>query len=95
MGRGIHAVGDMVKLKADLFRRAETNEICKIIGILPSDHGEVQYRVRLGGETFERRVLASDIEAPETAPPRPASVPRPTPGSNEPWLKPMTIRTKK
>jgi hypothetical protein len=87
MGRGIYAVGDMVKLKADLFRRAETNEICKIVGILPSDHGEVQYRVRL--------VLASDIEAPETAPPRPASVPRPTPGSNEPWLKPMTIRTKK
>lgn len=95
MGRGIYAIGDTVKLKADLFRRAGNNETCRIIGILPSDHGEVQYRVRLGSETCERRILASDIEASETAATRPVSGPRPATGGKEPWFKPSSIRIRK
>lgn len=66
MSRAIYAVGDKVKLKPTLFRRKETGSACRIIGVLPSDHGEAQYRVRLGDEVFERRILASDIDAPES-----------------------------
>jgi hypothetical protein len=95
MSRAIYAVGDTVRLKADLFRRADGGGICRIAGILPSDHGEAQYRVRLGNETFERRILASDIEASEAVSGRSATGSRPSLGGKEPWLKPSTIRTRK
>ena len=95
MGRAIYAIGDTVKLKADLFRRASSQGTGRIVGILPSDHGEVQYRIRLGEETYERRILASDIEAPDTVATRPVSVPRSPSGGNEPWFKPSSIRVKK
>ncbi|RFZ83637.1 cold-shock protein [Shinella sp. WSJ-2] len=95
MSRAIYAVGDTVKLKPNILRRAETAPICRIIGILPADHGETQYRVRLGNETFERRILASDIETPETRIPQPSGMAPSSAGRNEPWLKPVSIRTKK
>lgn len=95
MSRAIYAVGDTVKLKSDLFRRAESNGICRIVGILPSDHGEAQYRVRFGSETFERRILASDIEAADNATTRPATGHRSSSGGKEPWVKPTSIRIKK
>lgn len=95
MSRAIYAVGDTVKLKSDLFRRAESNGICRILGILPSERGEAQYRVRFGSETFERRILASDIEAAEKVTTRPATGHRPTSGGKEPWVKPSSIRVKK
>lgn len=95
MHRKNYAVGDAVKLKADLFRRAAGNESCRIVAILPADHGETQYRVRIGDETCERRILASDIEAPEAAVRRLSGEPRPPAGSREPWLKASSIRIKK
>ena len=100
MSRAIYAVGDTVWLKPNILRRAETTTSCQIIGILPADHGEAQYRIRLGDETFERRVLASDIETPEISGPRTKGV-QPggngpsSAGRNEPWFKPSSIRTKK
>lgn len=65
MSRAIYAVGDTIKLKPNILRRGEAASTCQIIGILPIDHGEAQYRVRLSNETFERRILASEIETPE------------------------------
>lgn len=95
MSRAIYAVGDTVKLKPNILRRTETASTCRIIGVLPADHGEAQYRVRLGTETFERRILASDIEAPETKVPEPSGKAPSSVGRNEPWLKPASIRTKR
>jgi hypothetical protein len=95
MSRAIYAVGDSVKLKPNILRRAETTSTCQIIGILPSDHGEAQYRVRLGNETFERRILASDIDTPETKMSQPAGKAPSSAGDNGPWLKPSSIRTRK
>ena len=95
MSRVIYAVGDTVRLKPDLFRRAEGSGICRIAGILPSDHGEVQYRVRLGNETFERRILASDIDTPEMKASQAVGEAPSHASRNEPWLKPASIRTKK
>ncbi len=95
MNRAIYAVGDTVKLKPNVLRRTETDSTCQIIGILPSDHGEAQYRVRLGNETFERRILASDIDTPEIKAPQPVGKTPSSTGRNEPWLKPSSIRTKK
>ena len=95
MSRVIYAVGDTVRLKPDLFRRTEGGGICRIAGILPSDHGEVRYRVRLGNETCERRILASDIEAAEAVTARSAAGAHTSAGGKEPWFKPSTIRTRK
>jgi hypothetical protein len=89
----IYAVGDTVTLKADLFRTADSDRLCRIVGRLPSDHGEVQYRVRLGNETHERRVVASDIEA--TAAAEAEDGPLASPTGREPWFKPSSIRITK
>ena len=96
MSRKRFAVGDTVTLKADLFRTADGERVCRVVGLLPSDHGEAQYRVRLGNETCERRIVASDIEAPEVVVTRNgnggASA---SPKGNEPWFKPSSIRINK
>ena len=94
MSRAIYAVGDTVKLKQTILRRTEATG--QIIGILPNDHGEAQYRIRLGNETFERRILASDIDMPEIKASRqPAGKTPSSAGRNEPWFKPSSIRTRK
>ncbi|MEW9616749.1 cold-shock protein [Shinella sp. S4-D37] len=95
MSQTVYAVGDMVKLKPDLFRRAEGNRPCRIVGVLPSDHGEIQYRVHLGNEKFERRILASDIEEQESAAARPSPAPRRSESNKEPWFKASSIRISK
>jgi hypothetical protein len=95
MTKKSYAVGDMVMLRPSLFRAADSNRACKIVSILPADHGEVQYRVRFGDETHERRVVASDIEVSEKVADQRlghASPERPAGGS---WLKPASIRIRK
>ena len=69
MSRKSYAVGDHVVLKAGLSRATTGTRTCRIVGVLPADHGEVQYRVRLENENFERRVVHSDIDVEETAAP--------------------------
>lgn len=91
MSRNIYAVGDAVTLKDGVLRTVDKDRVWKIVGILPSDHGEAQYRVRLGGEAHERRIVASDIEAASGHEDDPSPVSR----SGEPWLKPSSIRIHK
>lgn len=95
MSRKVYAIGDTVTLKADLFRSMDGERLCRIVGVLPSDHGEAQYRIRLGGENHERRIVGSDIEAPETATPKKGAGALPAPHRNEPWFKPSSIRIHK
>lgn len=96
MSRKTYAIGDPVVLKAGLSRKIADERTCRIVGVLPNDHGEVQYRIRLDGETFERRIVQSDIDAEETAAP---SAKRAAPvsiaGKSSPWLKPLNIRSGK
>ena len=91
MSRKTYAIGDDVVLKAGLSRTATDERTCRIVGVLPADHGEVQYRVRVGDENFERRIVHSDIDTDEAATP---SRPSKTVAVAErgPWLKPSSIR---
>jgi hypothetical protein len=95
MSRKRFAIGDTVTLKADLFRSADSERVCRVVGVLPSDHGEAQYRVRLGNETFERRIVASDIEATDTVEIRSGGSVSVSSKGGEPWLKPSSIRVNK
>lgn len=92
MSRNHYAVGDTVTLKVSLLRAANSDRLCRIVGLLPSDHGEAQYRVRLGNETNERRIVASDIEEMETATPRAPRQQTFSAKAGEPWFKPSSIR---
>lgn len=92
MGRKSYSIGDVVVLKAGLTRVVTADRICAIVGILPSDHGEAQYRVRFDGETFERRIVATDIECIETVS---AGQRTPIVGTGGPWLKSSGIRLRK
>ena len=95
MSRNVYAIGDAVKLKTDQRRPADGERTCRIVAVLPSDRGEVQYRVRVGDEPHERRVLASDIEAPDTPRGTSPKTPSSHAGGTEPWFKASSIRTKK
>ncbi|MCR6500878.1 cold-shock protein [Shinella sp. CPCC 101442] len=96
MSRKTYAIGDRVVIKAGLLRQASGERTCRIVGVLPADHGEVQYRVRLEGENFERRIVQSDIDADETAAPSSRkTVAASVPGNGSPWLKPLTTRNGK
>lgn len=95
MSRKTYTIGDKITLKAGLFRLLDSDRICSIVGILPSDHGEAQFRVRLGNETYERRIVASDIEMSESAPLRGEKSPSAPKKTGEPWFKPSSIRTTK
>ena len=95
MSHSPYAVGDTVTLKADLFRSADGNRTCRILGLLPADHGEAQYRVRVGSEACERRIVASDIEmsdAPSGKGRDDGARDRPESGA---WFKPSSIRIRK
>ena len=93
MSRKSYAVGDHVVLKAGLSRATTGTRACRIVGVLPADHGEVQYRVRLENENFERRVVHSDIDAEETAAPTTRKAAAAENARKEgPWLTPSSIR---
>lgn len=91
MTRRICAVGDLVTVRADFTKLAPAVRTCRIIGVLPADHGETQYRVRFDGENFERRIVASDVETTEAASPIEEGPSRRI-ATGEPWLKPSRIR---
>lgn len=94
MSRKSYAIGDQVLLKAGQPRSTASERTCRIVGILPADHGEVQYRVRLENENFERRIVQSDIDTEQNAAParrNTGTTETARPGS--PWLKPLTIRS--
>ena len=96
MSRKTYAIGDHVALKAGLSRSTTGERTCRIVGVLPVDHGEVQYRVRLEGENFERRIVHSDIDADETATPAARkTAATETVHKGGAWLKPSSIRIAK
>jgi len=89
-----YAVGDNIVLKDGFVRTEATARTCKIAAVLPSDGSRPQYRVRFEGENFERRILESDIDINESAPPAP-SVAAVTDIQGGSWLKTSSIRVRK
>jgi hypothetical protein len=93
VGLKAYAIGDDVVLKAGLTRIATGDRRCRIVGLLPAaERGESQYRVRMGTENFERRIVQSDIDPDETT----VSAERNTATSSAPaggsWLNTSSIR---
>ncbi len=95
MSRKLYAVGDTVILKANLHAGLNGDRTCEIVGMLPADHGEAQYRVRLGDEKNERRIVASDIDDADTSasPNRPGFANSGSTGT--PWLTVSSIRVRR
>lgn len=95
MKANLHAVDDVIVLKASLMRTANGDRTCRIVGLLPAaDSGERQYRVRFGSENFERRILASDIDTSATTTLAEKEETSST-TTGGPWLRPGSIRVSK
>ena len=91
MKANAYVIGDNIVLKAGLTRVAAGDRTCRIVGLLPAvDRGENQYRVRFGGENFERRIVESDIDTSQTA--TSAAKSEPSTSSEGSWLKMSNIR---
>lgn len=97
MSRNRYSIGDTVKLKAGLKHAASEDRVCKVISLLPvADHGEPQYRVRMGIENFERRIVESDIDPEESALSTPSDTDSPSSGGDQkPWFKPLSTKSTK
>ncbi|GEO84253.1 MULTISPECIES: cold-shock protein [Alphaproteobacteria] len=84
-------VGDLVMLRDGISGNSRNRKACRIVTILPAEHGEPEYRVRFEAENFERRVTLSDIDGVQTssgAVERQHQATAPA----EPWLKLSLIR---
>ena len=90
----IYAVGDSIVLKDGFVRTEAAGRTCKIAAVLPSDGSRPQYRVRFETESFDRRILESDIDVAQSASPTPrADAVVDTQGGS--WLKTSSIRVRK
>lgn len=95
MGRPNYKVGDVIVLKSGLTRTAAAEKRCRIAGILPNDHGHVQYRVQFDAENFERRITETDIDTGKSpCEASPEAVAKLSDGVGS-WLKPSSIRVGK
>ncbi|WP_409527090.1 cold-shock protein [Rhizobium sp. P32RR-XVIII] len=94
MSKPNYKVGDFVVLKSGLTRTAAADRRCEVVGILPNDHGQAQYRVRFEAENFERRITALDIDASESPPGVADAQPIQT-SETGPWLKTFSTKMRK
>lgn len=82
-----YEIGNKVTLRASATQVVLSSRVGQIVGLLPADRGEARYRVQVEGETFERCVLATDIEHAEVAT---DDAPKAT--ATGPWLKPLSAK---
>jgi hypothetical protein len=88
------AVGDTIVLKDGFVRTDSTRRTCRISAVLPSDGGRAQYRVRFETESFDRRIVESDIDTNQSA----SSVPNNetvTVFETGSWLNASSIKVRK
>lgn len=64
---------------------------CRISAVLPSAHGQAQYRIRYENETFERRIVATDID-PERSRPTAQLEEAVSPEKGTSWLNPAAVK---
>ncbi|OWV97158.1 cold-shock protein [Rhizobium sp. R693] len=89
-----YAVGDSIVLKDGFVRTEVAGRTCKIAAVLPSEGSRPQYRVRFETENFDRRILESDIDLQQSAPPSPQTA-RVTDIQGGSWLKTSSLRVRK
>ncbi|WP_431323268.1 cold-shock protein [Rhizobium sp. YTU87027] len=89
-----YAVGDSIVLKDGFVRTETAGRTCKITAVLPSEGSRPQYRVRFEAENFDRRILESDIDLNQSAPPSPA-IAKVMDIQGGSWLKTSSIRVRK
>ncbi|GKX34877.1 MAG: hypothetical protein MnENMB40S_24950 [Rhizobiaceae bacterium MnEN-MB40S] len=89
-----YKAGDQVNLRANFAGVRSVQSLCRIVSVLPvSDWGEFQYKVRFENEKFDRRVLASDIEARISI--QPMAGQRSPESAEEGWLNASRIKVSK
>ncbi len=91
MSRLSYGVGDIIVLRSGLTRTAKADRRCKIVSVLPNDHGHAQYRVQLSTENFERRITEDDIDPAESPQPHLQETTTQVAEAG-PWLKPSNLK---
>jgi len=91
MRKSYPRVCDRVLLRDGISGTNRNRQACRIVTVLPAEHGEPEYRVRFEAENFERRITLSDIDGIETSSGTVEKQQQATVKA-EPWLKPSSIR---
>jgi len=70
MSKAAYGIGDYVFLVNGPLRTSRPAGEVRIVAQLPDADGQAQYRVQSKSETFERRIVATDIDAERSQTPR-------------------------
>jgi hypothetical protein len=73
MSKTVYGVGDCIFLINSPLRTSRPEGEFQIVARLPDTNGQAQYRVQSKSETFERRIVATDIDVERSQIPRAAS----------------------
>ncbi|MDQ0320903.1 hypothetical protein QO002_003041 [Pararhizobium capsulatum DSM 1112] len=86
--------GDTLVMRSGLTHSSMADRTCTVVGVLPSDYGRFQYRVRFEHENFERRVVEADVDIDETPTTSRGGQPREKTAApmGKSWLKPLTTK---
>ncbi|WP_075292298.1 hypothetical protein [Pararhizobium arenae] len=96
MPQARYSEGDRLVIRSGLTHMSRSNRTCRVLGVLPSDYGRIQYRVRFEHENFERRVVETDVDIEATG-----DLPNTAPASGDiastadyprSWLKPLSTK---
>jgi hypothetical protein len=70
MSKTVYGVGDDIFLVGGPLRIGRPEGECRIVARLPDASGLAQYRIQSKGETFERRIVETDIDFERSQAPR-------------------------
>ena len=90
-----YGVGDRIFLLSGPVRTGRAEGEFTIVACLPDVNGTAQYRVRSESETFERRIVASDIDTERSHKPGGGNAPRPVSESKGAWFRAASIKVSK
>lgn len=92
MTKTAYDVGDHVFLVSGPVRTGRPDGEFTIVARLPDVHGVVQYRVRSDSETFERRIIDTDIDAERSTKPGSRTHTSAAPSEKGAWFKAASIK---
>ncbi len=92
MTKTAYGIGDHVFLVNGPSQMSRPDGEFKIVACLPDVNGAAQYRVRSNVETFERRIVDSDIDAERSQRPHSGEQSPPASEPKGAWFKPAAIK---
>lgn len=95
MTRAAYGIGDRVFLLNGPVRTGRPEGEFKIVACLPDINGVAQYRVRSEVETFERRIVVTDIDTERSKQPHGGKSPLAAVEAGGSWLKASAIKVGK